>query len=407
MDYQVPLFKVGGILILKPLNQEELFFNLNPVNFFIISGLVQNLILSGILFFRHGNRPIANRMLSLTLMIVSLHLAYLMILDTNLDNMSPYLLWIPFSYLTALGPLIYFYAKALTNISFGWSKKSFWHFIPVTIETALQIFNIVYCIKHDQLFYNTPFYFYMAPMLYVWTAGSLLYYLNLSLGVIKSHENWALENFSNLKEITLVWLHKLIVHYRLLWMIWVPFVTIFLLFFRFQLQYLGIVLTLYLLLLAMTYLTFWIGLQGLVHANAITLKRNTRPRDNKNFGHLSQSQIQAYVKGFEALMSRDKAYLDENLSLTEFASLLNLDSNLVSYILNNHLKSNFHDFVNQYRIKEVKKRLTDPAYDNITLLGIALDSGFNSKTTFNRVFKKITGITPTEFQKMGKQDSTE
>ncbi len=388
------------------MNKEELFFNLNPVNFFIISGLVQNFILAGILFFRKRNRPISNRILSLTILIVNLHLIYLMILDTNLDTMNPNLLWIPFSYLTALGPLIYCYTMALTNIGFRISGMHYRHFIPVILEIILQLLNIVYGIRNDQLFYNTPFYFFIAPMLYLWATGSIFYYLRLSLRAIKSHEIWALENYSNLKEITLAWLQKLIVYYRVLWMIWVPFWILFFLFFRFQLQYIGIVVTLYILLLVLTYQTFWIGLQGLGHVNNVTFKKSVEPTKNKNFRNLSQYQIQSHISNIECLMKRDRVYLDENLNLKELAFLLNIDSNLVSYILNTCIKSNFHDFVNQYRIEEVKSRLRNPIYSKVTLLGIALDSGFNSKATFNRVFKKLTGMTPSEFQRMDGQGST-
>jgi AraC-like DNA-binding protein len=90
------------------------------------------------------------------------------------------------------------------------------------------------------------------------------------------------------------------------------------------------------------------------------------------------------------------------LLLAEFAFHLKADPNLISFILNNHLHNNFYDFVNAYRIEEVKNKLNDPALKYLTLLGIALDSGFNSKTTFNRVFRQVTGITPTEFQKKKK-----
>jgi putative ABC transport system permease protein len=78
---------------------------------------------------------------------------------------------------------------------------------------------------------------------------------------------------------------------------------------------------------------------------------------------------------------------------------LKADPNLLSYILNSQLKMNFHDFVNQYRVEEAKNKLNDPRYAHLSLLGIGLESGFNSKTTFNRVFKQATGMTPTEYQK--------
>jgi len=59
----------------------------------------------------------------------------------------------------------------------------------------------------------------------------------------------------------------------------------------------------------------------------------------------------------------------------------------------------FFEFINQYRVNEVKAKITDPAYENLSLLGIAFESGFNTKSAFNRVFKKITGFTPGEYKK--------
>ncbi|MDN5202761.1 helix-turn-helix domain-containing protein [Fulvivirgaceae bacterium BMA10] len=381
------------------MDSEEIYFNLNPVNFFIISGLFQNFILTGILLFRRGDRPLANRLISLTLLIVNLHLTYLMVLDTNLDNFFPSLLWIPYSYITAIGPLIYFYAKALTNTGFVLSRVSIRHFVPVIVEFILQLIQIAYSIQDAQLYYNTPLYFYVTPITYLWAAGSILFYLHLSLKIINNHEVWVLENFSNLKEITLNWLKKLIVYYRLLWIIWVPFIITFLLFFRFQLQYISIVLALYFLMLILTYLTLWIGLESLKKGNLIFLKPNEEKTANKNFGKLTKAEIQNCISKIIRLMDQDKMYLNENLSLRELAIKLNADPNLISFVLNNHMEKNFYDFVNSYRIEEVINKLNDPSYKHLTLLGIAMESGFNSKTTFNRVFKQVTGMTPSAFQK--------
>ncbi len=382
------------------MGKEEIYFNLNLINFFIISGLIQNFILAGILFFRKRDKLLANRFLAITVFIVNLHLTYLMVLDTNLDNFSSFLLWIPYSYLTAVGPLIFFYTRAYTDTGFNISSIHIKHFFPLIAEVGVQIIMITYGIWDNQLFYNTPLYFYLTPLFYIWTAGSIFYYLRLSLKIINNHEIWVLKNFSNLKEITLKWLRKLIVYYRLLWIVWVPFVIVFLLFFRFQLLHFIIVLILYFLMLVLTYLTFWIGLEALGRGNFIFINENRGKSKNKNFTNLTEKNIQDYVEKIMQLMIVEKIYLNENLNLTEFAWYLKADPNLISFILNNHLNNNFYDFVNRYRIEEVKNKLNDPACQHLTLLGIALDSGFNSKTTFNRVFKQVTGITPREFQKM-------
>lgn len=374
-----------------------MYFNLNPVNFLIISGIIQNFLLAGILFFRRGEQTKANKLLALLIIIVDLHLSYLMILDTNLDNMFPYLLRVPYSFLTATGPLIFLFTKTLTDKNFKVNRGHLTVFIPVLGELACQLVMIGYSVWHDQLYYNTPFYFYVTPLIYIWTAGSILYYLRLSLRLIADHQSLLVKKFSNIKDLTLVWLRKLIMHYRLLWVIWVPFSLMFLLFFRFQLQYLPVVLFLYLLMLLLTYLTFWIGLEGLTHTNFIALKTEEERPQNKNFSQLGSPEINGHITSIKHLMEVEKFYLEENLSLGDLSSRLKADPNLISFILNTHLKKNFYDFVNYYRIEEVKNRLQDPAYSHLTLLGIGLDAGFNSKTTFNRVFKQTTGFTPTEF----------
>jgi AraC-like DNA-binding protein len=379
-------------------DSEQIYFNLNPVNFFVISGLVQNFILAGLLFFKQGDRKLANQLLSLTIVIVNVHLTYLMVLDTNLDNLFPFSLWIPYSFLTGVGPMILFYTKALTDIDFSISKVDAKHFVPVLVEVGLQGIMIIQGISDGELLYNTPLYFYVTPLVLIWAAGSIYYYLRLSLGIINNHEVWVLRNFSNLKEITLLWLRKLIIYYRLLWIVWVPFVITFLLFFRFQLLYLSIVLALYFLMLILVYLTLWIGLEGFGR-NLIFVRHKEEKTENKNFSRLTAQEIQSQVERINQLMALEKIYLNENLSLRDLALHLKADPNFISFILNSHLGCNFYDFVNRYRIEEFKNKLNNPNNKHLSLLGIALESGFNSKTTFNRVFKQVMGITPTEFQK--------
>lgn len=72
---------------------------------------------------------------------------------------------------------------------------------------------------------------------------------------------------------------------------------------------------------------------------------------------------------------------------------------LADTLFNEKFGLNFFDFINQYRIKEVKARMANPKFDNLSLLGIAFESGFNTKSAFNRVFKKMTGFTPSEYKK--------
>ncbi|UOQ96146.1 helix-turn-helix transcriptional regulator [Hymenobacter sp. 5317J-9] len=97
-----------------------------------------------------------------------------------------------------------------------------------------------------------------------------------------------------------------------------------------------------------------------------------------------------------ALMADDQPWLEPELTLAELAYRLRTNTSLLSHVINTGCGQNFNDFVNSYRVAEAERKLQDPRLAHYSLVGIALESGFNSKSTFNRVFKKLTGRTPGE-----------
>jgi putative ABC transport system permease protein len=99
-------------------------------------------------------------------------------------------------------------------------------------------------------------------------------------------------------------------------------------------------------------------------------------------------------------VAANRLYEDAELTLTTLAVKLIMHPHDLSRIINNGLEKNFSDFINEFRVREIARKMQDPAYDRLTLLGIAYESGFNSKRTFNRVFKEITGKTPVEYKNM-------
>ncbi|KFF22933.1 helix-turn-helix domain-containing protein [Chryseobacterium sp. JM1] len=100
-----------------------------------------------------------------------------------------------------------------------------------------------------------------------------------------------------------------------------------------------------------------------------------------------------------ALMETEKPHLDGDLNLLKLSDLLQINAHQLSYLLNNGFHENFFYFVNKYRIEHAKKMLTDDSYKKLSMVGIAFESGFNSKTAFNTIFKKMTDMTPSEFKK--------
>ena len=96
-------------------------------------------------------------------------------------------------------------------------------------------------------------------------------------------------------------------------------------------------------------------------------------------------------------MDKNKPFLDADLTLASLAKELKIPPDHLSQVINSELSVNFYDFINGYRVKEAQKRLLDPKNRVYSILGIALNAGFNSKASFNRIFKKHIGITPSQY----------
>ena len=115
---------------------------------------------------------------------------------------------------------------------------------------------------------------------------------------------------------------------------------------------------------------------------------------------LTAAQAETGIAQLLEWMTTQKLYLQGDLKLAEVAETLNLSPNNLSQMINEQLGKNFYDFVNGYRVEAAQKLLLDPAQDNLTLLAIAYEAGFNSKSTFNSVFKKHCQVTPSEYKKL-------
>ena len=99
-------------------------------------------------------------------------------------------------------------------------------------------------------------------------------------------------------------------------------------------------------------------------------------------------------------MVKEGRYLNPELSLRILADELDLHPNKLSWLINEHIGKNFNEYVNTYRLEAFKQKALDPANSHLTLLGLAYESGFNSKSVFNAFFKKIEGVTPRKWVKV-------
>jgi AraC-like DNA-binding protein len=113
---------------------------------------------------------------------------------------------------------------------------------------------------------------------------------------------------------------------------------------------------------------------------------------------LKEDEASEYSEKLIEYMRKEKPYLNPELTLTQLATEIDITSHHLSQIINEQFKLNFFEYINQFRVEEVKTRIKNPKFDNYSLLAIAFDSGFNSKSSFNRIFKKFTNQTPSQFK---------
>lgn len=114
---------------------------------------------------------------------------------------------------------------------------------------------------------------------------------------------------------------------------------------------------------------------------------------------IQDDEFESLQQRLTNLMETEKPYLDGDLNLLKLSDLAQINAHQLSYLLNNGFQENFFYFVNKYRVEHAKKMLTDDSFQKLSILGIAFESGFNSKTAFNTIFKKMTDMTPSEFRK--------
>ena len=135
-------------------------------------------------------------------------------------------------------------------------------------------------------------------------------------------------------------------------------------------------------------------------SSTIHEKKRKKTEESKYTGSvLGKKRKKKLLQDIVSLMEGKKHYLNPQFTIGDCAKELETNRKYISQIINENFKTNFNNFINEYRVKEVRRYLINPEYDNYSLNGIASMSGFHSKTTFNAAFKKFTGITPSYFKK--------
>jgi len=144
---------------------------------------------------------------------------------------------------------------------------------------------------------------------------------------------------------------------------------------------------------------FWISINGFKQYYPLQIF-TSKPSQEDTV--IEEDELYGLLEKLKFLMTKDKAFLNPDLNLELLSNYLGISEKQCSYLLNKGMNINFNQYVNNFRIEAFKEKIKEGEYKTYTLTSIAYECGFNSKSTFNRVFKSICGMTPSEFVKTSK-----
>lgn len=365
---------------------------LNIFNLIIMASVFIGLTFSLLLIFSKRINKTANQFLGLASFVIVLWNVWVLSHDLDFFRYAPKFYLIPLNFSLALGPLIYFYTKSISNFGFDFAKRDWLHIIPVAFELLIHIIISIEAVQKNILATSTNAFFTWIPLIQLLAILSVVMYSFYALREIRMYHKWLKENYSNAHRYNLHWLYRLLLVFAIFWMLWIPYILVDFLFFDFKLG----IPDYYPLYILMAVITIWISTEAYLKTEIILVEAKPNIQEKKE---TPSNEIIEKAKWLEQQMESNLVYLNPELTLSTLAETLEMHPNRLSKIINDGLQKSFSDFVNEYRTKAVVSRLNNPKYNHITLLGISFECGFNSKTTFNRVFKELMGVTPFEYKK--------
>lgn len=354
-----------------------------------------NLTMASLLLFtlKHSHNRIANIVFGIYLLTIGANALGNVLFTNQFFHYFPHLIGYDYVLLLLQGPLLLLYILYQTRHDYRLRPRYLLHLLPV-IGYILLLGHFFTASGADKLAYlkdidSVPHFLLATNIAKI----QHFLYLFACYCLLMKHDKAMRELVSSIKHRNLRWLRNILLIEIILFFAWV---VIFGLYFSKEL-YGGINLI-------MSYLLAYYGIsQEHVFANVGTEQIAPILEDSPTVRYrnstLTGDDILTYKKQIEQYMSEKKPYLKDKLTLTMLAEQLELNPYHLSQVLNEGLGESFYKFINRYRVEESKRLLLDPAFSHYTILAIANEAGFNSKTTFNKTFKEHFGLSPSEYKK--------
>jgi len=390
-------------------------FSLQFIDIIILIAASQGFLLSVLLFHKHGDL-FATRFLGLLILLYSIILGHLVFGELTRSPAyylaSPLIIGIAFTMI----PLHYLYTKYLVTNAATMEFQDLFHFLPFLIWEVFWIVSILIFRDNGHLweFAIGSRTEHQTFILFHWLIiiQAVIYFYG-TLKILSGYAVDIREVFSSVDRIKLDWLR---------YMTYLALALVFGFFLENSLRMAGIDLSYqfnFSSLLVAIYV-YTIGYLALFKSEIFSL-----PAVADSFRYLSQfsqkpdedtrgpkyvksglrpEQIEQFKRRLLRLMEQEQPYRESDLALNQVADMLSISPHNLSEVINTGLGKNFFDFINEYRVDRVKQDLRDSSKENLTILSVAYDAGFNSKSAFYSIFKKMTGMTPSEYRQQSENN---
>ncbi|TAF26648.1 MAG: AraC family transcriptional regulator [Runella slithyformis] len=377
-----------------------------PLLIFFINGLIFSILLlkKGI-----EDESGANIWLSIFIFFCSLYLCPWMCGHARWYFVEPYrqiLFYVPTMQVFLLGPVIYFYTQNLLNPAFRLGWAGFLHLLPAL---AYMVYSLVVVVT-DKWVLDEPYFYadgrdkdlddWYQRLGWIWMTT----YALLSILHYNRYRKRIFQSLSFADSVTFAWIKRYLIAFLLMQALLGVFLFLYPEWGNFSNKWWYYFF--------FSVLSFYIALQGYIHAHQITFSfgfsednpENIFDNESAKENILASQSFEKTTLNFDewkpqllTLLETEHLYENPRLALSDLAERLETNSTTISRVVNHCFDMNFNDLVNHYRVEAVKQMLSKGQHHKHTLLGIAYDAGFNSKTTFNRAFKKNTGLSPKEY----------
>ncbi|MEM7371354.1 MAG: AraC family transcriptional regulator [Bacteroidota bacterium] len=377
--------------------QPTVIYSWSAVIFWI--GIYTSLILIPYLLLRTSGNRLGNTLMAGFVVMMGLRLFTAMNEFSEVDKMISYSTELSGILTFLYGPFFYFYLKGFIERKFTFQLKHLWHLVPVGVMLSAWLMVLIFAPSPHQKLIEMIRNGQQPPLgirLVGMTLGLIfLAYLGMGITLILRFRQYVRTHASFSNAPYFRWL--LFLAAILLLPVLSALLTVIVVnptdFVPYPTYGISLMLST-ILLIALIRPRI---LDGLPDSLMVDEVEELTPKRYES-SSLAEDQKSVYLAGLLKHMDQQQPYLNQELTLNELANQLNMNAKYLSQIINEKQDQNFMDFINGYRIKQSQYLLTNSAYQYFTILAIAQESGFRSKSAFYNAFKKVTGMTPTTYK---------